>query len=441
MSLDDAVQEPEDAPPAQGTWIEIDQGRLEGNLQALQREFDPARLCFVIKADAYGHGIAAVVPIAEGAGVRDFAVFSAHEAWHALGASDGQSRIQVMGHVEPENMLWVARCGLEPWVNDDADWQATMQGARDAARNRSDCLPLRVHVEVETGMHRTGLEPDSAVDVICAAADMDEIEVVGLCTHLAGAEDRRNEARVQAQMEVFESVCDQVRSAGCAVPARHVSSSSAALLDERFRMEMVRSGIAGYGLWPTPEVRAGYRVRDEARPLRLRRAMSWRTRIMAVKHVPEGTFVGYGQAHRTNRDTTLAILPVGYGDGFTRGLSNAGQVLIHGTPCPIVGQVNMNMVQVDVGHLPSAGPGDEVVLIGHQGDEEITVHSFAEGQHLLNYELMARISRDIPRRVTGERGPDLTFIRGLDVEIEETGEGPIRASDHPGRPPNSSQSH
>jgi len=405
------------APPRHGTWLEVDAGRLRQNLAALRREFAPARLCFVVKADAYGHGVSAVVPVAEDCGVRDFAVFSAHEAWHALEASDGGSDIQVMGHIEPENMEWVARRGLLPWINDETEWSAVRNAV--AAVTDGEGLPLRVHVEVETGMHRTGLEPDAAVGVVCTAADLDEVEVVGLCTHLAGAEDSRNLDRVLAQLEVFRDVRQRIEDAGVHVPLLHVASSSAALVDAGYRLDMVRTGIAGYGLWPTPEVRQRYRPRDPERPLRLRRALSWKTRVMAVKHVPEGAFVGYGQAYATPRDTTIAILPVGYGDGFTRGLSNAGQVLVHGRRCPIVGQVNMNMVQVDVGHVPATRPGDEVVLIGQQGDLELGVHSFAEAQEVINYELMTRLSRDIPRHVIDPEGEDLTYIRGLDQEVEE----------------------
>lgn len=408
------------APPQHGTWLEIDAGRLRENLDALRREFAPSRLCFVIKADAYGHGVSAVVPLAESCGVRDFAVFSAHEAWHALEASDGGSRIQVMGHIESENMEWVARRGLQPWINDETEWAAVRSAVAAVAGGDGESLPLRAHVEVETGMHRTGLEPDAAVGVVCTAADMDEVEIAGLCTHLAGAEDSRNLDRVLAQLEAFTEVRDRIAEAGVQIPLVHVASSSAALVEPAYRMDMVRTGIAGYGLWPTPEVRQRYRPRDPDRPLRLRRAMSWKTRVMAVKHVPEGAFIGYGQAYMSPRDTVIAILPVGYSDGFTRGLSNAGQVLLHGRRCPIVGQVNMNMVQVDVGHVPETRAGDEVVLIGHQGELELGVHSFAEAQEVINYELMTRLSRDIPRHVIDPEGEDTTYVRGLDQELEET---------------------
>lgn len=413
---------PAEAPPQHGTWLEIHAGRLRQNLDALRREFAPARLCFVVKADGYGHGVSAVVPVAEASDVRDFAVFSAHEAWHALDASDGKSRIQVMGHIEPENMKWVARRKLEPWVNDETEWAAVRNAGQEIlASTDHACLPIRVHVEVETGMFRTGLDPDAAVGVVCSAMDHEDVEVAGLCTHLAGAEDNRNTARIMDQLEVFQDVRQRIEDAGVTVPLCHVSSSSAALVDPSYRMDMVRTGISGYGLWPTPEVKQRYRPRDPERPLRLHRALSWKTRVMATKHVPEGSFIGYGQSYATPRDTTIAILPVGYSDGFTRGLGNAGHVLLHGRRCPIVGPVNMNMVQVDVGHVPEACPGDEVVLIGQQGDVELGVHSFAEAQEVINYELMARISRDIPRHLVDPEGEDMTYVRGLDQEMEDSG--------------------
>lgn len=379
----------ETQPPETGSWIEVDASNIRFNLRGLMKEVAPARLCFVVKADAYGHGVETVVPAAESAGVEDFAVFSSHEAWHVLRASSGRSRIQIMGHMAAQDMRWAARHGLEPWINDEADW-AACEGAT-LGRN-----PLRVHIEVETGMHRTGLLPETAVEVAKQATDADDIELAGICTHLAGAEDSRNSDRIGDQLETFRRTCDAIEEAGIPLPPRHVASSSAALVLPECRMDLVRVGIAGYGNWPTPEVKQRYKARDERRPLELRRALAWKTRIMATQQVPAGSFVGYGKAYCTPRDTTIAILPVGYGDGFSRSLSNAGQVLIGGMRCPIVGQINMNTLQVDIGDM-DVGPGEVAVLIGTQGSEAIGVHSFAEAQETVNYELMARLSQDIPR--------------------------------------------
>lgn len=381
-------------PPPTGSRIEIDAPALRHNLQQLQDVLAPAQMAMVVKADAYGHGVERIIPIAESAGITEFAVFSAHEAWHVEQAAT-KARIQIMGHMDARSHEWAARHGMEPWVNDIADWEHCLHAANAA----KDHGPLQVHLEVETGMYRTGLVPENVLDAARQAADHDCIEIRGICTHLGGAEDHRNAERIAKQLVIFDDVLDHLRDEGLEPPIKHVASSGAALISPELRMDMVRVGIASYGMWPTPEVRMRYEAMPHAKPLDLRRVMTWRAEVMAIQDVPAGAHVGYGRTYTAPRDTRIAIIPVGYGDGLSRGLSNAGQVLVGGTRCPIVGHVNMNMVQVDVGHLDGVECGDEAVLIGQQGGEEIGIHSFAEGQEVVNYELMSRLSQDIPRVV------------------------------------------
>lgn len=378
--------------PGPGSRIDIDAEALQHNVTALRDELAPAHMVMVVKADAYGHGVDPIVPIAMDAGIDEFAVFSVHEADQLLDAAPGAT-VQVMGHVG-QQWPWAAAKGVQPWLADIAQWPLAKEAAQQEVANGGQ--PLRIHVEVETGMHRTGLVPDNALDVLREAQDDPAVEVVGLCTHLAGAEDRRNLARVEGQVARFEAVVKQAEAEGIPIPPCHVASSSAALLHPELRMDVVRVGIASYGLWPTPEVRERFLAQQED-SLGLRRVMTWRSTIMAVQDVAAGECIGYGSSHTTTHDTRVAVVPVGYSDGLTRRLSNAGYLLVHGQRCPIVGPVNMNMVQIDVGHLVSAEPGDDVVLIGAQGDDEIGVHSFAEAQEVVDYEFMARLDKDIPR--------------------------------------------
>ncbi|MGB1585981.1 MAG: alanine racemase [Thermoplasmatota archaeon] len=366
-----------------GSRIDIDADALSWNLQQLRSEMAPTPLIMVVKANAYGHGVDPIVPLAMDAGQQEFAVFSLDEAKRLLAVAP-QARVQVMGHI---GWHWeeAARLGVEPWLADIAQWPM----AQAAAAKHG----LRIHVEVETGMHRTGLTPENALEVL---RDPAGVEIVGLCTHLAGAEDPRNAERVDAQLAKFDELRNTLIAEGIDVPPCHVASSSAALVRPDLRMDGVRVGIACYGMWPTPDVAHQYQQQSND-PIALRRVMTWRSSVMAIQDVPAGDCVGYGLSACMTQDTSIAVVPVGYGNGLTRNLSNNGFLLVHGRRCPIVGPVNMNMVQIDVSHLESVEPGDEVVLVGAQGEEAIGIHSFSESQEVVNYEFMARLDKDIPR--------------------------------------------
>jgi alanine racemase len=374
-------------PPASGTWIEIDRNALARNLSELQRMLGDTRLCMVVKGNAYGHGYGAVVPLAEAAGVRHFAVFSAREAAGFLAASDGESRLMVMGHADHRNIPWLLENDVEVWLNDPHDWPLVRKAVRDADK------PMRLHVEVETGMNRTGLQEEEAFRVAQEVAEHPGAVLEGVCTHLAGAEDQRNHARIEVQKQRYHA------------NLRHIASSSAAMLQPDARLDLARVGIACYGLWPTREVRQSMQGRPDAPALC--NVLTWKSRVVAVKHVPDGEYVGYGTTYEAEGDTLIAVVAVGYGDGFARDLSNRGHVLIRGKRATIVGNVNMNMVQCHVTHIPDVQAGDEVVLIGRQGSHDISVHSFSDFNMIVNYELMARLSWEIPRRVVD--GPGIEF--------------------------------
>lgn len=391
-------------PPVTGTWIEIDAAALRQNLRELQRTFGPeTTLCMVVKGNAYGHGYDPVVPIAEAAGVRDFAVFSAREAMGFLDASDGRSRLQVMGHADPRNLEWMCRNGIQPWINDVKEWEVFS--------TEVDRLPepLGVHVEVETGMNRSGLQPENALRVVQEIWEHDNMRLEGVCTHLAGAEDSRNDDRLERQQERYHDFLARLEDLGIRPAKRHIASSAAALRNPDFRLDMVRVGIAAYGLWPAYEVRRA--VADLDRAPTLRPVLSWKSRLLAVKKVPDGAFVGYGKSYRAEGETVVGVVSVGYADGFARGLSNQGYVLLRGKRASIIGNVNMNMVQVHLTHIPDATPGDEVTVVGREGDEEISVASFSDFNNVVNYEQMSRLSWEIPRRLRdggtdGTRGGD-----------------------------------
>lgn len=383
-----------DEQPVPGTWIEINQTALRHNLTALQERFAPAEMCMVVKGNAYGHGYEAIVPLAEEAGIRQFAVFSGREAAGFLRASDGGSTLQVMGHADHRNLPWMVRRNMQPWLNDLDDWEALLEVLDECEQE------VRVHLEVETGMNRTGLPPAQAFEVAQAIHENPQLVLEGVCTHLAGLEQGRNQPRIRRQRRVFQEFLDALEADGIRPNKRHMASSLAALDDPRTRLDMVRVGIASYGLWPSPE---SYRQnRDSDDPLELRPVLRWRSQVMALKPVVDGDYVGYGTTYQAEGPIRIAVVPVGYADGFARDLSNRGHVLIGGKRCSIIGNVNMNMVQAHVSHVPDLACGDEVILIGDQGDESISVASFSDFNNVVNYELMSRLSWEIPRFIVDD---------------------------------------
>lgn len=387
-------------PQVASNWIEIDRHALAENRRTLHELIGPeCTIVSVVKGNAYGHGFDPVINLIEELGAEDFAVFSIAEAVAFKRVAEKRSRLQIMGYVQPELADWVIENDCRPWIGQPEAWPRY----RDAAERLG--TPLNVHLEVETGMNRTGVLPEEALQIATEIHDHDLVHLEGVCTHLAGAEDHQNAPRISLQKRAYFTFLDRLKEHGIDYGKRHIASSAAALLDPEARLDMVRVGIAQYGFWPTREVLHRFPTETGQRPLRLQRVLSWSSRVMQVHDVQDGDYVGYGRSYQAEGPQRIAIIPVGYSDGFSRGLSNLGHVLIRGRRASIIGAVNMNMIQVHVTHIPEVEPGDEVVLIGRQGDQEISVGSFADYNLVVNYELMSRLPIDIPRYVVDGDGP------------------------------------
>ncbi len=377
--------------------IELSRAALARNLHFIRRWIGPDVLfSSVVKGNAYGHGIEEFVPLAEELGVRHFAVFDGFEASRVHASLNHEdSRVMVMGMIHGEDLQWAISSGVELYVFDLHRLRHVTAAARAVER------PARVHLEIETGLNRTGFADSDlrdAVDLIRSADTA--VEVVGVCTHLAGAESIANYVRIQHQIERFHEVCGDLEASGVRPPLRHMACSAAALTYPETILDMVRIGIVQYGFWPSEEtkihwMRATGRLGDNP----LRRLIRWSSRVMSIKHVAAGDYVGYGVTTMASRNMRLAVIPVGYSHGYARSLSNQGRVLVRGKKAGVVGLVNMNLLIVDVTAVPEVAPGDEVVLIGKQGKAAIPVSSFSELSNQLNYELLTRLPRDIPRRV------------------------------------------
>lgn len=383
-----------------GTNILLDSSALRKNLRFLRRIIGPNTVfSSVIKGNAYGHEIETFVPMAESCGVRHFSVFSAGEALRTLRAATKDSRILIMGYIADDEVQWAVENGVSFYVFELDRLAAAERASRAIGKT------AMVHLELETGMHRTGLEErevDEAVDTVLAGSEL--IEVEGVCTHLAGAESIGNHVRIEEQLVRFGRICERLWHRGVRPGLRHVASSAALLTHPGTVMDMVRCGIAQYGFWPSTEVRmhhvlsgggaSGGPARDP-----LRRVLTWKSRIMSLKDVEPGCFVGYGTSYQATRRHRIAAVPTGYFTGFPRDLSNKGHMLVRGRRAMVVGRVNMSMTLLDVTHIPGVERGDEVVVIGTQGRSTISVASFSDMADVMNYEALVRLPSEIPRSV------------------------------------------
>jgi alanine racemase len=375
--------------------IEINKSALLHNLQFLRGLVgQDIRISSVVKGNAYGHGIEQFVPVAEECGVDHFSVFSADEALRLSKVSNGESTIMIMGMIDNQEIEWAIAGGIEFYVFELDRLEKALEVSKKLG------LPAKIHVEIETGMNRTGFEEKELPRVREMLKQHPTfLNFEGLCTHYAGAESIGNYYRIMGQRKKYSKILKRFKNEGLEPKFRHTACSAAALRYPTTRMDLVRFGILQYGFFPSRETMVEYISKEEEMEYPLKRLISWKSKVMSLKHVKTGEFIGYGISYLANTDMTVASVPVGYYHGYSRRLSNRGRVLIHGARVGVVGMVNMNMMLVDVSNLENVRKGDEVVLIGEQDDQEISVSSFGEFSVQLNYELLTRLPQNIPRRV------------------------------------------
>ncbi len=367
--------------------IEISRSALEDNIRFIKNILNPnVRLSTVVKGNAYGHGIHFIVPLAEKAGVDHFSVFSADEARLVKEVCSPESDVMIMGFIEDKDMDWVLENKVEFFVFQTEHLKAFIEKAKENGSK------ARMHLELETGMNRTGFNRRQLRHIIPMIKENEEHLIIrGVCTHYAGAESIANHVRVQKQITRFNQGYKFLLQQGILPEIRHTACSAAVVAYPKTQMDMVRTGILTYGFWPSKETQIHYihKTKDKINPLR--QVISWKSQIMSLKTVKEGEFVGYGTTYMALETKRIAIIPVGYSHGFSRSLSNQGRVLIRGQRVGVIGMVNMNMVAVDVTYVDNVKVGDEVVIIGQQGDNYITVSSFGELSDQVNYELLTRL--------------------------------------------------
>ncbi|HKK58038.1 MAG TPA: alanine racemase [Salinivirga sp.] len=375
------------------SYIELSKSALNNNIQFMKKMAgNGPRYSMVIKANAYGHGIEDLLPLVESCGIDHFSVFSVEEARRALKVKNDYCDLMIMGFVDDDHLEWAIENNISFFVFTKERLDAVCKIAKQTS------LPARIHIELETGMHRTGFVKD---DLEYVAQKLQEnagdIELEGLCTHFAGAESLSNFDRIYNQIGTFHRRCSWFHDKGLQPKYKHLSCSAGVLNFPEASMDLVRVGIANYGFWPNNETKILHIRNGQIPEDPLQQVLSWKSKVMSVNPVAEDEYVSYGTSYRTNRESKIATVPVGYGYGFSRNLSNMGHVLINEKRVPVVGAVNMNMMVVDVTDLPNVKVGDEVVMIGKQGDKSITISSFSDMNNSMNYELLTRLPAAIPR--------------------------------------------
>jgi alanine racemase len=373
-------------------WVEVDGTAIRSNVAAFRRRLGAGtRLGAVVKSNAYGHGMLEVADLATSAGA-DWLCVNGLEEGAALRDAGHDAPILVMGYVALGALGRLVELDLRPVVYNLETLAALESLAAKAGRT------VPVHLKLETGTHRQGiLEPDLPA-FLERFRSAKRLSLEGVTTHFANIEDTTDHAFAESQIAAFTRMSAAVAQSG-ATAIRHAACSAAALLFNRTHLDLARIGISLYGLWPSKETYVSCNERGKP-SIELAPALTWKTRIAQVKTVPEGGFVGYGCTYRATRPTRIAVLPVGYYEGYDRGLSGVGHVLVRGKRAPIRGRVCMNMCMVDVSDVPGASVEDEVVLLGRQGDERIPAEQIAAWCGTISYEIVSRIHPSLPRIVT-----------------------------------------
>lgn len=375
------------------SYIEISKSALQHNLNFLKKHIHKdVQVSSVVKGNAYGHGIEFYIPLAESCGMNHFSVFSADEAYRVLKASINKNTIMIMGLVEDDQLAWAIENEIEFYVFEFDRLEKATELAKQMKKKAI------IHIELETGMNRTGFDQKDIGKITqFITKNSAYINFKGLCTHYAGAESITNYYRIKKQQKSFQKSIQKFSDKNVIPKQIHTACSAAALRYPKSQMDMVRLGIVQYGFFPNKEIYIEYLTKKKITEDPLRRLISWKSKVMDVKTVKAGEFVGYGTSYLANSNIKIATIPVGYSHGFSRSLSNQGRVLIHGQRVSVIGIVNMNMITVDVTKIEHVKKGDEVVLIGKQGDLEISVSSFSEFSDQVNYELLTRLPQKIPR--------------------------------------------
>jgi alanine racemase len=367
------------------THIEIHAANLLNNLN-LFKKITQNKIMFVVKANAYGHGLREVVEITKNSSAIDrYAVDSLAEA---LTVQSLQKRIPVLV------LGWTDKDELEELVANDFETVVPSEEHFRLLQRISGNLKrkARVHFKIETGTNRLGIDPGKAV-ALFAAADKRKLDIQGIYSHFANIEDTTDPAFARQQLALFRSVLSRL---GRPLVRRHFSSSASSLLFPDTNFDVARIGISAYGCWPSHQTHALF-LEKNRQTIDLKPVLSWHAKVAQVKQLKKGAAIGYGLTYKTFSKTKIIVVPIGYYDGYDRKLSNISQILVNGHKAPVRGRICMNMFMADVTHVKNVRVGDRVTILGHEGRERIDADMLADLAGTINYEILSRINPLIPR--------------------------------------------
>ncbi|HOV26235.1 MAG TPA: alanine racemase [Pseudobacteroides sp.] len=365
-------------------WAEVDLDAIAHNLREIRRITNKkSEIMGVVKADAYGHGVMEVVRTILENGATCLAVSMLDEAIQ-LRKNNIDVPILILSYTDPIRAADIIKYNVTQAVFSHDLARALSE---EAVRQRKN---VKIHIKIDTGMTRVGFMPGySAVKNVLEICKLPRIIVEGIFTHFASA-DEADKSYTNLQFERFMGICNELNRIGVYIPIKHVANSAAIIEFPNMHLNLVRPGIIQYGMYPSDEV-------DKSK-IDLKSAMTLKANVILVKEVENNTYISYGRTFKTSRVSKIATIPIGYADGYTRLMSNKGKVLINGEFAPVVGRICMDQCLVDVTDFKSeVKVGDEVVIFGKQGGNEITVEDIASIMGTINYEVVCIIGKRIPR--------------------------------------------
>ena len=375
------------------SWIEISRKALSHNIKSLAGLSGKSKIAVSVKANAYGHGLLEISGLLSKHNKVEYLTVHSFEEAQAARLGGWQRKIMILGPVQVNMLETLFEHDFEPVIFEKTTLRNLGNISKKLKRN------IRTHLKLETGTNRQGITERELEDFVKIYSRYPYLKKpYGASTHFANIEDTTNHEYAEFQLKKFNRMIRKLERLKMKPTVRHTASSAALILFKKTHFDLVRPGIAMYGHWPSKETIATHLMQGGKNNL-FQPLLSWKTRITHLKSVAADEFVGYGCTYRTTKKTRLAVLPVGYYDGYNRALSNHSYVLIGGKRAPVRGRICMNLMMADVSDIKGVKLGDEVTLIGCSGGDSVTAEQLAAWSNSINYEILSRLGSHIPRLI------------------------------------------